>query len=268
MPEYRKGKLVVPWYEIEDEPVNPRVTDPLKDGKFWSGEKEVTNGSDDPPVLLVDTPTFKEPRILGVEVVSDTARANQPTQVGAIFTMEIGVGRYSFKQYVGSRVDNPDDGIPTIADRPTVKHAKFNVFAQWLRIGVNNISPFVQAGRKHRARVTCDQYIPTEWTFRGTRKGPSYAIAQSATAVNLVDPELWGQEHRRMVIIDNQATDILYVRFDLPAVVGSGFRIFPNERYELPQPMHQDLISGIWAAGGAGQAWIQLQLDSGIEAGM
>lgn len=79
--------------------------------------------------------------------------------------------------------------------------------------------------------------------------------ASSATSIPLV---LANPSRRGLIIVNTDAND-LWLRYGPVATVGSGgwtYKIGSGVTWEMPQPIYNGRIDGIWTAAGAGIAEI------------
>ena len=62
---------------------------------------------------------------------------------------------------------------------------------------------------------------------------------------------------RKMLIICNNSTEILYVKLGTAAsTVDFSYKIYPNAHLELPLPIYTGVVTGIWAANASGAALV------------
>jgi hypothetical protein len=235
-------------------PYSPGTTS-LNNG-FWSGQKVVKNAQNDIPVPLADTNVLPYPMVLTIEVESDLANAGQPTQVGSLFTLEIGHGRFTYFQQIGSRLGTVSRAIPVLNEPAKTKQARISVYASRVRVLCNVLPPFVPQGRICQATITVGTPGYQEIAHRpAIQVVDSEVIEPAAGDVNLLDPDTPGIEHRRAITIFNESSDPLYIRFGLPASLPPGrYRsvIPPMLAYDVPLPIYPGLISGVWNGVGNG----------------
>jgi hypothetical protein len=246
---------------------------------FWSGEKEVKGfaGINGTPTVIVDIGHLPYPQVLTVDVLSDIKQAGQHPpfvavggQRASVFIMEIGIGRVTWLQKMGARTaDSPDPGFFYSDPTPAIRAMRTTILAQSLRVTALRVPGFIEipGAPKFIDRV----HVSTgAWVAEATEERPSFdspltTIAQSAVGVELLPHEPWGREDRRGVIIYNDSVDPLLIGYNfIPGLALFNFPIIPGERWEMPRPIVQHRIGGIWTAAGAGAARITVQRDGGV----
>lgn len=87
-------------------------------------------------------------------------------------------------------------------------------------------------------------------------------VAPTATVVSVADSASVqtlkvANSARKMLIICNNSTEILYVKLGSAASLSDfTYKVFANGHLELPQPMYTGIVTGIWSADGAGAALV------------
>jgi hypothetical protein len=88
-------------------------------------------------------------------------------------------------------------------------------------------------------------YLPKAGTATVT------SVADSASVQTLVA----ANAARKMLIICNDSTSILYVKFGSAATVADfSYKVLANGHLELPQPIYTGIVTGIWSADASGAA--------------
>lgn len=81
----------------------------------------------------------------------------------------------------------------------------------------------------------------------GTSSGTASGVASSASSVTIAA----SSTNRKGMIIHNNSTAILYIRYGTPASIASGgytAKIAADGYWEMPQTIYTGAITGIWAA--------------------
>jgi hypothetical protein len=82
-------------------------------------------------------------------------------------------------------------------------------------------------------------------------------VADAATSTLLVAVRSAAGAQREGMIVHNDSTSILYLKYGTAATTTSyTYKIPSDATWEMPQPIYQGIIHGIWSADASGSARI------------
>lgn len=113
--------------------------------------------------------------------------------------------------------------------------------------------------RTGRVSTTSSNYLNKEQVLNDLLafKSSANPTLTNVSDSNLNQTLLEANPDRRGVILHNNSTEILYLKYgDTASSTSYTYKINPNAHWEMPFPIYTGRIDGIWASNGTGAARI------------